>query len=110
MIFSAMLRAFHSRVAHAKAFLSNIKITRNLSMPHKPPRLSHHPRKKGPGRYNKLRAYSRRFVSDAHFDCSGNRKRHAPASGTGNWQGLIYESYAHADARTRARLAAASQQ
>lgn len=71
-------------------------------------------RKRGPGRYNKLRAYSRGkhsdfkktgyvdgIESDARFDESGHTKQLSPATEGGNWQGKGFLSYSEHDAIAR---------
>lgn len=73
-------------------------------------RVSHHPRKKGPGRFNKLRAHSRKFVSDGNFDCSGNGKRRSAASRGGNYQGTPYLAIREHDRCTRATFGLSSKE
>jgi hypothetical protein len=71
-------------------------------------------RKRGPGRYNRLRAYSRGkhgemkaagypngIEANAQWDASGNSKRLSPAKSGGNWQGKPYLSLSEADACKR---------
>jgi hypothetical protein len=72
-----------------------------------------HTRKSGPGRYNRLRAYSRAthgdfrkhgypdgIQADAHWSEEGNTKQLAPAKAGGNWQGKGFLSLSEHDAIT----------
>lgn len=73
--------------------------------------------KRGPGRFNKLRAYSRHkhsdfkktgyphgIETDARFAETGHMKQLSPAKEGGNWQGKGFLSYSEHDQITRKAL------